>query len=97
MRPFLELATAQLRQAVLADMEESQIPSLPAEYAAEAQNLRQQIESRRMQERFLPQMYPSGSTLSNLLRTTGRGQHTLGGLLRDPWRTHTFGSRNLQV
>ena len=52
---FLQTLPAQLRQSVLADMEESQIPSLPAEYAAEAQNLRREVEQRNramMHERF---------------------------------------------
>ena len=96
---FLGTLPAQLRQAVLADMEESQIPSLPAEYAAEAQNLRREMESRSramMQERFFNQ-YQQGSTLSSILRnTTGRNQHILGGLSRDTWRTHHFGRSSSQ-
>jgi E3 ubiquitin-protein ligase HUWE1 len=41
---FLQTLPDSLRQSVLADMEESQIPSLPAELAAEAQVLRRELE-----------------------------------------------------
>ena len=70
---FLQTLPAQLRQSVLADMEESQIPSLPAEYAAEAQNLRREIEQRNramMHERFFSHVNHSGSALSSILRNT---------------------------
>ena len=70
---FLQTLPAQLRQSVLADMEESQIPSLPAEYAAEAQTLRREIEQRNramMHERFFSHVNHSGSALSSILRNT---------------------------
>ena len=41
---FLQTLPESLRQSVLADMEESQIPSLPADLAAEAQVLRREFE-----------------------------------------------------
>lgn len=70
---FLQTLPSQLRQSVLADMEESQIPSLPAEYAAEAQTLRREIEQRNramMHERFFSHVNHSGSALSSILRNT---------------------------
>ena len=69
----MQTLPAQLRQSVLADMEESQIPSLPAEYAAEAQTLRREIEQRNramMHERFFSHVNHSGSALSSILRNT---------------------------
>lgn len=93
---FLQTLPAQLRQAVLADMEDSQISSLPAEYAAEAQNLRREIEQRNramMQGGFFNQFSHNGSALSSILRSSaGRSQHILGSLGRDShWRTNHFG------
>ena len=41
---FLQTLPPSLRQSLLADMEESQISALPAELAAEAQNLRRDYE-----------------------------------------------------
>ena len=83
-------------------MEESQIPSLPAEYAAEAQNLRREIESRNramMQERFFNQHHGAlgnASYLSSILRSTAAvaaagTRHSHHILSRDTWRTHHFG------
>ena len=42
---FLQTLPESLRQSVLADMEESQISSLPADLAAEAQVLRRELET----------------------------------------------------
>merc|ERR1719245_1679696 len=83
---FLQTLPAQLRQSVLADMEESQIPSLPAEYAAEAQTLRREIEQRNramMHERFFSHVNHSGSALSSILRNTVNrigSQYVIGGM-----------------
>merc|ERR1719508_679258 len=52
---FLQTLPPSLRQSLLADMEESQISALPADLAAEAQNLRRDYEQRHrqmMHERF---------------------------------------------
>ena len=82
---FLQTLPAQLRQSVLADMEESQIPSLPAEYAAEAQNLRREVEQRNramMHERFFSHVN-HGSALSSILRSTVNrigSQYVIGGM-----------------
>jgi len=62
-----------LRQAILTDMEESQISVLPPELAAEAQNLRREWEARNrqlMQERFLSHVTHNTSVLSSILRHT---------------------------
>ncbi|XP_063707232.1 E3 ubiquitin-protein ligase HUWE1 isoform X2 [Culicoides brevitarsis] len=56
---FFQNLTPSLRQAILTDMEESQISVLPPELAAEAQNLRRDWESRNrqmMQMRLLNQI-----------------------------------------
>ena len=95
---FLQTLPESLRQSVLADMEESQIPSLPADLAAEAQSLRREFEQQQrnrvhmMQERFF-----GSSNLSSILRNTvnriGNSYlvHGSGGR-SDSWR-HTFGGR----
>ena len=73
---FLQTLPPSLRQSLLADMEESQISALPAELAAEAQNLRRDYEQRNsrqmMHERFFNHVNHSGGpTLSSILRSTG--------------------------
>ena len=72
---FLQTLPPSLRQSLLADMEESQISALPAELAAEAQNLRRDYEQRNsrqmMHERFFNHVNHSGGpTLSSILRST---------------------------
>lgn len=62
-----------LRQAILADMEESQIAALPADLAAEAQSLRREWETRNrqfLQDRLFSHGH-SGTTLSSILRGSG--------------------------
>ncbi|RZF32790.1 hypothetical protein LSTR_LSTR011436 [Laodelphax striatellus] len=69
---FQDLAPP-LRQAILADMEESQISVLPPELAAEAQNLRREWEARNrqlVQERFLNHVTNSSNSLSSILRNS---------------------------
>ncbi|XP_021962373.1 E3 ubiquitin-protein ligase HUWE1 isoform X3 [Folsomia candida] len=63
-----------LRQAILTDMDESQIAVLPADLATEAQGLRREWESRNRQllhERFFSHGYTAGSALSSILRNSG--------------------------
>ena len=72
---FLQTLPPSLRQSLLADMEESQISALPADLAAEAQNLRRDYEQRNsrqtMHERFFSHVSQSGGpTLSSILRST---------------------------
>ncbi|CAG0892782.1 unnamed protein product, partial [Cyprideis torosa] len=67
---FLETLPPSLRQSVLADMEESQFSVLTQDLAAEAQQLRRQMEARRAtmherifsaaQDRMRVRLYPSG-------------------------------------
>lgn len=62
---------------ILTDMEESQISVLPPDLAQEAQNLRREWEARNrhmMQERFLNHVSQSNTTLSSILRNSGRGK-----------------------
>ena len=69
---FFQTLPPSLRQSLLAEMEESQISALPADMAAEAQNLRQDRELRSRQlihERFFNQV-SSGPNLSSILRNT---------------------------
>jgi len=70
---FLQTLPPSLRQSLLADMEESQISALPADLAAEAQNLRRDYEQRNrqmMHERFFNHVNQTGPTLSSILRNT---------------------------
>jgi len=70
---FLQTLPPSLRQSLLADMEESQISALPADLAAEAQNLRRDYEQRSrqmMHERFFNHVNHTGPTLSSILRNT---------------------------
>merc|ERR1719153_886383 len=70
---FLQTLPPSLRQSLLADMEESQISALPADLAAEAQNLRRDYEQRNrqmMHERFFNHVNHSGPNLSSILRNT---------------------------
>lgn len=75
---FFQNLQPSLRQAILTDMEESQISVLPPELAQEAQNLRREWEARNrhmMQERFLSHVGQAhNTTLSSILRNTGRGR-----------------------
>ena len=74
---FFQNLQPSLRQAILTDMEESQISVLPPDLAQEAQNLRREWEARNrhlMQERFLNHVSQGNSALSNILRHTGRGR-----------------------
>ena len=67
---FLSTLPASLRQSVLADLEESQLTSLPAELAAEAQTLRRELEQRNravMHERFFGH---SNAAITSILRNT---------------------------
>ena len=48
---FLQTLSEPLRQTILADMEESQIASLPAEFAAEAQLRRRELEQQQQRNR----------------------------------------------
>ncbi len=89
---FLQTLPASLRQTVLADMEESQIPSLPAELAAEAQTLRRELEQQQRNRIMMHERYfnHSSSTLSSILRNTVSRMHNG----RDSgWRTAPFGGR----
>lgn len=73
---FFQNLQPSLRQAILTDIEESQISVLPPELAAEAQNLRRDWEARNrqlMQERFLNQLQ-TNTALSSILRHSGRGR-----------------------
>merc|ERR1712142_1294864 len=70
---FLQTLPPSLRQSLLADMEESQISALPADLAAEAQNLRRDYEQsnrQMMHERFFNHVNQTGPTLSSILRNT---------------------------
>ncbi|XP_059469591.1 E3 ubiquitin-protein ligase HUWE1 isoform X4 [Neocloeon triangulifer] len=70
---FFQNLPSSLRQAILTDMEESQISVLPPELAAEAQTLRRDWEARNrqiMQERFLNHVSQSNNTLSSILRNS---------------------------
>ena len=96
---FLSTLPASLRQSVLADLEESQLPSLPAELAAEAQTLRRELEQRNravMHERFFGH---SNAAITSILRNTVNrmgNQYVIGGIhgmSRDAWRTHPLGGR----
>ncbi|XP_029040981.2 LOW QUALITY PROTEIN: E3 ubiquitin-protein ligase HUWE1 [Osmia bicornis bicornis] len=72
---FFQNLQPALRQAILTDMEESQISVLPPDLAQEAQNLRREWEARNrhiMQERFLNHVSQGNTTLSSILRTSGR-------------------------
>ena len=67
---FLSTLPASLRQSVLADLEDSQLPSLPADLAAEAQTLRRELEQRNravMHERFFGH---SNAAITSILRNT---------------------------
>lgn len=67
---FLATLPASLRQSVLADLEDSQLPSLPAELVAEAQTLRRELEQRNravMHERFFGH---SNAAITSILRNT---------------------------
>ncbi|XP_076294390.1 HECT, UBA and WWE domain containing E3 ubiquitin protein ligase 1 isoform X3 [Lasioglossum baleicum] len=73
---FFENLQPSLRQAILTDMEESQISVLPPDLAQEAQNLRREWEARNrhlIQERFLSH---GTAALSTILRQTGRSRAT---------------------
>ncbi|XP_048511685.1 E3 ubiquitin-protein ligase HUWE1 isoform X4 [Athalia rosae] len=72
---FFQNLQPSLRQAILADMEESQISVLPPDLAQEAQSLRRDWEARNrqmIQERFLSQVSQSSTALSSILRNSGR-------------------------
>ncbi|XP_063994967.1 E3 ubiquitin-protein ligase HUWE1 isoform X2 [Diachasmimorpha longicaudata] len=74
---FFQNLQPSLRQAILTDMEESQMSVLPPDLAAEAQNLRRQWEATNrhmIQERFLTHVSQGNTTLSNILRSSGRGR-----------------------
>ncbi|GLH08141.1 uncharacterized protein GBIM_13439 [Gryllus bimaculatus] len=72
---FFQNLQPSLRQAILTDMEDSQISVLPPDLAQEAQNLRREWEARNrqlMQERFFSHVSHNNSALSSILRNTGR-------------------------
>ncbi|KAG8038907.1 hypothetical protein G9C98_003214 [Cotesia typhae] len=74
---FFQNLQPSLRQAILTDMEESQMSVLPPDLAEEAQNLRRQWEARNrhlMQERFLNHVSQGSTALSSILRNSGRGR-----------------------
>ncbi|XP_014203791.1 E3 ubiquitin-protein ligase HUWE1 isoform X2 [Copidosoma floridanum] len=74
---FFQNLQPSLRQAILTDMEESQISVLPPDLAQEAQNLRREWEARNrhiMQERFFSHVSQGNAALSSILRTSGRGR-----------------------
>ncbi|KAK0081548.1 hypothetical protein PV325_011960 [Microctonus aethiopoides] len=74
---FFQNLQPSLRQAILTDMEESQMSVLPPDLAEEAQNLRRQWEARNrhmMQERFLTNVTQGHAALSSILRNSGRGR-----------------------
>ncbi|KAL6427459.1 hypothetical protein ACFW04_008764 [Cataglyphis niger] len=74
---FFQNLQPSLRQAILTDMEESQISVLPPDLAQEAQNLRREWEARNrhmMQERFLNHVSQSNTALSSILRNSGRAR-----------------------
>ncbi|XP_053985847.1 E3 ubiquitin-protein ligase HUWE1-like isoform X2 [Hylaeus volcanicus] len=74
---FFQNLQPSLRQAILTDIEESQISVLPPDLAQEAQNLRREWEARNrhmMQERFLNHVSQEHATLSSILRSTGGGR-----------------------
>ncbi|XP_033329504.2 HECT, UBA and WWE domain containing E3 ubiquitin protein ligase 1 isoform X3 [Megalopta genalis] len=76
---FFQNLQPSLRQAILTDMEESQISVLPPDLAQEAQNLRREWEARNrhlIQERFLSHVSQGNATLSTILRQSGRGRPT---------------------
>jgi len=81
-----------LRQAILADMEESQMAAIPPEFAEEAQNLRRGWENRNrqlLQERFL-HGHTSSTTLSSILRNSGvrlNARYGLPNNVRAQWPT----------
>ncbi|KAK6177350.1 hypothetical protein SNE40_015469 [Patella caerulea] len=69
---FFATLPSQLRQQVLSDMDESMIAVLPTDLAAEAQELRRELEERHrrlMQERLFAQA--GAASLSAILRHTG--------------------------
>ncbi|XP_044765781.1 E3 ubiquitin-protein ligase HUWE1 isoform X3 [Coccinella septempunctata] len=68
---FFETLQPSLRQMILSDMEDSQISALPPDLAAEAQNLRRDLEARNrqlVQERFLH------NNLTTIIRHSARGR-----------------------
>ncbi|XP_011638354.1 E3 ubiquitin-protein ligase HUWE1 isoform X5 [Pogonomyrmex barbatus] len=74
---FFQNLQPSLRQAILTDMEDSQISVLPPDLAQEAQNLRREWEARNrhmMQERFLNHVSQSNTALSSILRNSGRAR-----------------------
>ncbi|XP_012277229.1 E3 ubiquitin-protein ligase HUWE1 isoform X2 [Orussus abietinus] len=79
---FFQNLQPSLRQAILTDMEESQISVLPPDLAQEAQLLRREWEARNrhmIQERFLSHVSQSNTALSSILRNSGRGSRTSSG------------------
>ncbi|KAJ8683247.1 hypothetical protein QAD02_019039 [Eretmocerus hayati] len=96
---FFQNLQPSLRQAILTDMEESQISVLPPDLAQEAQNLRREWETRNrhmMQERFLSHVSQSNATLSSILRNSRRGPGARYGINVMPQRAqwNSFNSRN---
>ncbi|XP_036141020.1 E3 ubiquitin-protein ligase HUWE1 isoform X8 [Monomorium pharaonis] len=74
---FFQNLQPSLRQAILTDMEESQISVLPPDLAQEAQNLRREWEARNrhmMQERFLNHVSQNNTALSSILRNSSRAR-----------------------
>ncbi|XP_066587993.1 E3 ubiquitin-protein ligase HUWE1 isoform X2 [Prorops nasuta] len=95
---FFQNLQPSLRQAILTDMEESQISVLPPDLAQEAQNLRREWEARNrhmMQERFLNHVSQSTNALSSILRHTGRGRGARFAIQAVPQRAqwNSFGTR----
>ena len=74
---FFQNLQPSLRQAILTDIEESQISVLPPDLAQEAQSLRREWEARNrhmMQERFLNHVSQGNTALSSILRSSNRGR-----------------------
>ncbi|XP_078678082.1 E3 ubiquitin-protein ligase HUWE1-like isoform X6 [Branchiostoma floridae x Branchiostoma belcheri] len=102
---FIQNLPSSLRQQVLADMDDTVLAVMPPEIAAEARNLRRELEERHrqlMQERLFSAA--SGSVLSAILRTSGlasrlggRGIHYIQSALpqhhRNTWRWGTQHNR----
>ncbi|XP_034939530.1 E3 ubiquitin-protein ligase HUWE1 isoform X2 [Chelonus insularis] len=91
---FFQNLQPSLRQAILTDMEESQMSVLPPDLAEEAQTLRRQWEARNrhiMQARFLSHVNHGSTALSSILRNSGRGR---GGAAR--YTIHSMGAHRNQ-
>lgn len=89
---FFRTLQPNLRQVILADMEESQMAAIPPEFAEEAQNLRRNWVTRNrqlLQERLFQNHHTASTALSSILRNSGMrltGRYGLhGGIHRSQW------------